>query len=534
MVQSIGNFDNTNSSNNNNNNDSKSLYTIMKNKKQTSRINNSSNILSGNGKTRGLSFPLENSINAKNLDSYVANKVFNLNRSGSPTLPNFGSLISSELGNNQFPKKKNSITEIVEGNVLVQHGVAEEEEDIDEEMDLTNSIGKPVLKKNNSWVNMDSQPLTTTASTLKLDTSILANDSDTMSECNSAIHDDLNGHMNNTSKNYLDQSLETLYKKYTKINKLEDARIKNGSSSKYIVNGNKDSNENPFSISISKQSVNYKRNRYSDISPYNYNRVKLQIDESFDEDVNNDYINASYIKLNCLNEKDNEDLIASQGPTKNTYKQFWQMCFEEAIKKGTDEIIIVMVTPLVENHREKCYPYWPSKPTEELFNQKNHMHIDAMQTVGTGVTKFSRDLEINVLNENYIDSYYYTLLQATDLTNGHSIKVHHLYYDKWEDFSSPNSSAQIISLIDHINSIKFNKENVPIVSHCSAGVGRTGTFFALFYLYNCMQKGFLQESELKDPIEATIKQLRLCRMKMVQTFDQFQFIYKVIKQQMGQ
>lgn len=533
-----GNTDNNNECTNNNN--SKTLYTIVKNKRHIGKTNNESAFL--NGAPKDFFLHVDESANRTRLDSLTSNKVFNLHRSGSPTLPNFGSHLRNITGNNQFPKKKNSITEIVEGNVLVQHDILSEEEDLDPQsldsnVDILKTKNEPVLNKNQNLISTDSQVFPANSKTLKVDTSILTDDSDTMSECNSVLHEELEHVFNNI---YLEQSVEKLYKKYSKINKLEDSRIKNGSNLKYVVNGTpyetlngSQTNVNPFSMTISKKSMNYKRNRYCDISPYNYNRVKLPLDESFEGEMNNDYINASYIKLDCLNEKENQYFIASQGPTKHTYKQFWQMCFEEGKKSGSDELVIVMVTPLVEKHREKCFPYWPSKETQKLFNQKDSLFIESLQQVGNGFTAFPRELEVSVINESYVDGHYYTALQLKDLTHGSIVKVHHLYYDKWEDFSSPNSSTQIISLIEHTNSIKSNKDNIPVLSHCSAGVGRTGTFLALFYLYNSLKKGLLQNCALQDPIEATVKQLRLCRMKMVQTFDQYQFIYKVIKSQMG-
>lgn len=523
-----------------NNNNSKTLYTVVQGKRRTGGTTNQSAFL--NGVPKDFFLHVDESTKGPRIDSLTPNKVFNLHRSGSPTLPNFGSHLDNITGNNQFPKKKNSITEIVEGNVLVQHDIIEEEDldaqSPDNDVDMSKTSIGPVLNSNPIWNSIDSQTLPLNSKNLKLDTTIVTDDSDTMSESNSVLHEDME---KAASNHYLEQSVENLYKKFTKINKLEDSRIKNGSNLKYVVNGTPyekindrlTSNVNPFSMTVSKKSLNYKRNRYCDISPYNYNRVRLPLDESFEGEKNNDYINASYVKLDCLNERENKYFIATQGPTKHTYKQFWQMCFEEGKKSGSDELIIVMVTPLVEKHREKCFPYWPSKETQKLFNQKDKLFIESLQKVGIGFTAFPRELEVSVVDESYVDGHYYTLLQLTNLTNGSIVKIHHLYYDKWEDFSSPNSSSQIIRLIEHTNKIKINRDNIPILSHCSAGVGRTGTFLALFYLYNSLKEGILQNSPLQDPIEATVKQLRLCRMKMVQTFDQYQFIYKVIKNQMG-
>lgn len=95
------------------------------------------------------------------------------------------------------------------------------------------------------------------------------------------------------------------------------------------------------------------------------------------------------------------------------------------------------------------------------------------------------------------------------------------HYSKWPDHSSPNST---IDLIKFIKDIRNDRRNVlsPMVVHCSAGVGRSGTFIALDIL---MQK---IKQEKKVNISATIKQLRLQRLKMVQTIEQYQFVYECV------
>lgn len=56
-----------------------------------------------------------------------------------------------------------------------------------------------------------------------------------------------------------------------------------------------------FSDSLDKTCIasiaNEKLNRYSNISPFDYNRVVLNDDDEFDE---NDYINASYINVSLV------------------------------------------------------------------------------------------------------------------------------------------------------------------------------------------------------------------------------------------
>ncbi|KAF0268569.1 hypothetical protein FOG48_02372 [Hanseniaspora uvarum] len=563
-----------------NSNNSETLYNVIQNKRQTSRNHITNNNISSN---KPFSLNLDDSLNNTS--------VFNLNRSGSPCLPNFGSLKQETNFNAEHPKaddtvtdtnnfqdmnfkdvgkkKKNSITEIVEGNLLVQHEwPTDEDEDSDVQskgvsprVNLKFNM-KPMCKKateindKKTWINIDPNHLSgmndmhnNPNSLLRLNTTIPLDESDTLSDYNSAgyeIDEMRSKDIIKNNLNYLKQNKEVLYNKYSNINKREDKRIKLGmgyssyrkklttceyqSKQEYLKDELKYKRSKMFSLSMAKKSCNFKRNRYSDISPYNYNRIILNVQKDKETgSLSNDYINASKVILDCIDPKTPETLIATQGPTKNTYKQFWQMVYDQSSE--AKEVIIVMVTPLVENGREKCYPYWPSKKTSQYvqWNQKENL-IPREQMVGHSSSIFNQDLNLKIVkDEEQVSSHYYTVLELENLkVPDQKIKVHHLYYDKWEDFSSPTSISQVLDLIKHTNSLRKNKD-LKIISHCSAGVGRTGTFFALYYLYNSFKNKSLKDSALSDPVESTVSQLRRSRMKMVQTFEQFKFIYEVVR-----
>lgn len=541
-----------------NSNNSETLYNVIQNKRQTSRNQNTS--------STGKQFTL-------NLEEAPNNSsVFNLNRSGSPCLPNFGSISNKPEFNSKYQetsnsgmgldllngskKKKNSVTE-VDGNFLVQH---EWPTDEDEDSDIQAKVLTPKAKTNfnttneakgkKTWINLDKNYLLGasdsqhTGSLLKLNTAIAMDESDTLSDYNSAgceVDD------RKCSIDYLTLNKETMYLKYTAINKKEDKRIKLGmrssvyrknlKASSYQTKQEQLENEllykraKMFSMSVAKRSCNFKRNRYSDIAPYNYNRIRLDVlDDEQTGSLSNDYINASRVTLDAIDPSNPEVLIATQGPTKHTYEQFWQMVYSQCLKSSMKEIIIVMVTPLIENGREKCYPYWPSKNTNRYVSWKEcETLLPKLQLVGQSASVFKQELHLSVLGEEQVNSHYHTTLELADTASKQKVKVHHLYYDKWEDFSSPTSISQVIDLIRHTNELRRTK-NIKVISHCSAGVGRTGTFFALYYLYNAFISKSLHQSTLSDPVESTVLQLRECRMKMVQTFEQYKFIYEVVRQ----
>lgn len=102
--------------------------------------------------------------------------------------------------------------------------------------------------------------------------------------------------------------------------------------------------------------ANRKKNRYTDILPYDFSRVKLL---TIDNDPNSDYINASFIN----GFSGNHEYIACQGPKEETTYDFWRMIDEKDVK------IIVMLTQLVENNKEKCHQYFPT--IRETFTYEN-------------------------------------------------------------------------------------------------------------------------------------------------------------------
>ncbi|RLU19008.1 hypothetical protein DMN91_009366 [Ooceraea biroi] len=99
--------------------------------------------------------------------------------------------------------------------------------------------------------------------------------------------------------------------------------------------------------------ANRKKNRYSDILPYDFSRVKLEV---IDNDPNTDYINASFIRASilCDGYTGEDEYIACQGPKEETTYDFWRMVDQYNIN------IIIMLTQLVEKGKEKCHQYYPT------------------------------------------------------------------------------------------------------------------------------------------------------------------------------
>ncbi|XP_071132277.1 uncharacterized protein [Mytilus edulis] len=227
------------------------------------------------------------------------------------------------------------------------------------------------------------------------------------------------------------------------------------------------------------------KNRFLSLWPYDHARVVLKGDTA------HDYINASYID----NYEKEKAYIAAQGPKNETLRDFWHMIWQENVGK------IVMVTQLKENRKMKCAQYWPNSVTKPLA-VKNYI--------------------VTMKEERKHTVYVYRLLTVLNKndTIENERKIHHFHFTQWPDHGVPDS----IKLVSFYRKVKIEKsyQNGPMVVHCSAGVGRTGTFIAIDALYeNGKNFGYVNVMEC-------IEMMRKDRMNMVQTYEQYEAVFEAL------
>jgi protein tyrosine phosphatase len=137
-------------------------------------------------------------------------------------------------------------------------------------------------------------------------------------------------------------------------------------------------------------------------------------------------------------------------------------------------------------------------------------------------------------------------------------EVRHLAFDSWADHGVPNSTSTVYwlaVLADRLNRMPHTPEPgkevdptpPPILVHCSAGVGRTGTFIAICSLLRAFgllppaarpdwdtyvpERSALGPEELlqeEDQVVQEVNALREQRTMMVQMPEQMAFIYEVL------
>ena len=65
--------------------------------------------------------------------------------------------------------------------------------------------------------------------------------------------------------------------------------------------------------------------------------------------------------------------------------------------------------------------------------------------------------------------------------------IRHFHFNTWPDFGVPDPPTTLIRFVRSFRDRVSTDAHKPIVVHCSAGVGRSGTFIALDRLIQQMQ-----------------------------------------------
>lgn len=243
--------------------------------------------------------------------------------------------------------------------------------------------------------------------------------------------------------------------------------------------------------------LNKSKNRYFNISTFEDTRVKLHQGSS-------DYINANYIEK-AIGE--NIKYIATQGPLQRTCYDFWQMVWDN------DCEVIVMLCKLTENCKQKCYKYWPTKQESVMKAQpvSRGLLIERLKK-----EKINEFLTIRTFNVK-------KFLDKTSETSEENRIVHQIQLLGWPDFGVPDVNISL-NLIDVYNQYLSNRKlNGHVITHCSAGVGRTGTFIAINM---CIEQ--FSKDRSKCSVKDVVEYIRTKRPKMVQTAEQYEHIYYVL------
>ncbi|XP_072941625.1 tyrosine-protein phosphatase non-receptor type 11-like [Epargyreus clarus] len=200
----------------------------------------------------------------------------------------------------------------------------------------------------------------------------------------------------------------------------------------------------------------------------------------------------------------NKIYIATQGCLSTTIYQFWSMIWQEDVR------IIIMTTKEIERGKVKCERYWPDLNKTEV------------------IKKFT------IFNETESSTQDYTLRRFVVTKKDESVKrtIYHFHFTAWPDHGVPSEPGRVLNILLDVN-YRLQQimtgpdppEMAVVCVHCSAGIGRTGTFIVIDMILDQIRKeGF----DCEIDIHRTVQMVRDQRSGMVQNEAQYKFIYMAL------
>ncbi|KAB0802212.1 hypothetical protein PPYR_04398 [Photinus pyralis] len=250
-------------------------------------------------------------------------------------------------------------------------------------------------------------------------------------------------------------------------------------------------------FNVAKVKNNLPKNRYTDVLCYDHSRVILS---EVDGDKDSDYIHANFVD----GYKQKNAFISTQGPLLKTATDFWRMVWEQHC------LVIVMTTRVMERGRPKCHQYFEAD-------------VDGEASYGHFVVK--------TISIEADPDYTISTLHLTNTKLEETREISHWQFTSWPDYGVPHSARAMLDFLERVRRQQANMvlalgdtwaghpRGPPIVVHCSAGIGRTGTFCTLDI---CISR--LEDVGTVD-IRGTVEKIRSQRAYSIQMPDQYVFCH---------
>ncbi|KAF2097941.1 hypothetical protein NA57DRAFT_40868 [Rhizodiscina lignyota] len=331
------------------------------------------------------------------------------------------------------------------------------------------------------------------------------------------------------------------------------------------------------------------KNRYNNIWPYEHSRVKIQGVPHGECD----YVNANHVKASLTGKR----YIATQGPIPATFADFWNMVWQQDIR------VIVMLTAEKEGGQVKAHKYWDggdygnlklnylSEHRASLEPERIHRHYsnhrDRAKDQKQGARRATVTANPPALKEasspvNGAGEQPYVIVRRFSLSRSdrpfeRMREITQLQYSHWPDFGAPAHPAHLLGLVEQCDAVvrqsqglqatatageKERADQRPILVHCSAGCGRTGTFCTVDSVVDMLKKQRKDRKQSRgtreatpmdldnslsprmssrmsidasdpdkddiDLVERTVEEFRLQRLSMVQSLRQFVLCYETV------
>ncbi|CAI5438260.1 unnamed protein product [Caenorhabditis angaria] len=261
-------------------------------------------------------------------------------------------------------------------------------------------------------------------------------------------------------------------------------------SEQYIVDNN-------LSFKVARDELNANKNRYLDVAPFDQCRVRLTPTEK----NTTGYVNASPVVI----AEAKRNYILCQGPIETTCGDFWQMIWENNVP------LIVMLNRLIENNSWKCHDYYPMKGKD--YETFENWHVKLIEEIDKG-------------------AFVHRKIELTNLSTQTTRIIQHVQYIEWPDFGVPPSTECFLEMMNYcidLNNMPHSTEEPPVVVHCSAGIGRSGSFVFIDSILRMCEL----EHKMEGRIEEHVLRMRRSRYGLIQTPAQLRFAWLAIIDALG-
>ncbi|PWN47509.1 receptor/non-receptor type protein-tyrosine phosphatase [Violaceomyces palustris] len=258
-------------------------------------------------------------------------------------------------------------------------------------------------------------------------------------------------------------------------------------------------------------------NRYCDVLAYDHSLLPTAAARG-----GRYYLNANLIPPFPFRSPPGPCYIASQAPLAHTLNEFYHHVCEQGVK------VLVNLTPLVEGKKVKSDRYWPdaglpSQHAGHELSQGGKVELVSEEVVNKGELVIRR-LKVHRPKSRDVEA---------EQTEPHRFTQVHV--SSWPDHGTfPIALFKELLLKEWERRSRRRKGSPPIWVHCSAGIGRSGTFIAA-HMARSILRSYDDGSimQLLDLPTRLVQHMRMYRPRMVQTFEQFLALWEMVEDLKG-
>lgn len=282
------------------------------------------------------------------------------------------------------------------------------------------------------------------------------------------------------------------------------------------------------------------------------------------------YINASDVLPPQDLPGPRHSYISCQAPTPMTTGDMWTMVWQQHVE------VITMLTPLTEFDpvskmvKQKAHPYWPwGENNDEVHRSTSHRHQSRRHTTTTPLSSSptapntgvytephnfrnaADNLTLTMANNTLQVTYLNSLRDEVAATRLRQFNLRYLgdptdvfgekpennrvvtmvHFEGWRDHGTPQHETffQFMALYRKIRR-SMSCPHSPLLVHCSAGVGRSGSLIAADMMLDHMEY-VLTHHHLPDLrlLSVVVAGMRTCRPGMVQTSGQYAWLFQFLQ-----